>query len=298
MNKKNLKTIGLISAIGYGAYQTYKILSRDEKIKDLKDKVVVITGASSGIGKAYAIDFAKYGSKIVLAARRTEKLEELANELKEKYNTENMVVTTDVSKKEDSNNLIEKALEKFGAIDILINNAGISTFSFFHNDDTENLRKVMDVNYWGMIYCTHAVLPSMIKNKSGKIINISSTSSRIAIPGMANYSATKHAMNGFSDALRLEVAKYGIKVITICPTVTKTDIVSTSINSSSVKFNPDNYFGMTVERVSKETINAILDNKSELIIGLGEKLSVAVNKNLPSLVGLVLKNTSKFLFKE
>ncbi|MFN8577632.1 MAG: SDR family oxidoreductase [Candidatus Sericytochromatia bacterium] len=298
MNKKNLKTIGLISAIGYGAYQTYKILSRDEKIKDLKDKVVVITGASSGIGKAYAIDFAKYGSKIVLAARRTEKLEELANELKEKYNTETLVVTTDVSKKEDSNNLIEKALEKFGAIDILINNAGISTFSFFHNDDTENLRKVMDVNYWGMIYCTHAVLPSMIKNKSGKIINISSTSSRIAIPGMANYSATKHAMNGFSDALRLEVAKYGIKVITICPTVTKTDIVSTSINSSSVKFNPDNYFGMTVERVSKETINAILDNKSELIIGLGEKLSVAVNKNLPSLVGLVLKNTSKFLFKE
>lgn len=298
MTRKDLKTLGLLSAVAYGGYQAYKILSRDAKKQDLKDKVIIITGASSGIGKAYAIDLAKYGAKLVLAARRTEKLEELATELKEKYNTETMVITTDVSKKEEAVNLIEKALEKFGVIDILINNAGISTFSFFHNDDIENLRRVMEVNYWGMIYCTHAVLPSMIKNKGGKIVNISSTSSKIAIPGMANYSASKHAMNGFSDALRLEVAKHGIKVITICPTSTKTDIVSTSINSNSVKFNPENYFGMSVERVSKETINAIVDNQPELIIGAGEKLSVALNKTAPSLVGLVLKNASGYLFKE
>ena len=156
----------------------------------------------------------------------------------------------------------------------------------------------MDINYWGMVYCTHAVLPSMISRGSGKIINISSVAGKIGTPAMANYAATKHAMNGFSDALRAEVAKYGIQVNVICPTSTKTSIVMNSANNSAVKFDPKNYPGMTPERVSKETMNAILDNKPEHVIGFLENIGIAINKISPATVNNTLKHTIRFIFKD
>ncbi len=293
-----VKMIAGIATAACVAYKAYKVFSRPAKLKKLKDQVVVITGASEGIGKAYADDFAKAGAKLVLAARRKEKLEETAKELKEKYNIETLAVVTDVSKEHDCINLIEQALEHFGHVDILINNAGTATYEFFHKENVDNLKRIMDINYWGMVYCTHAVLPSMISRGSGKIINISSVAGKIGTPAMANYAATKHAMNGFSDALRAEVAKYGIQVNVICPTSTKTSIVMNSANNSAVKFDPKNYPGMTPERVSKETMNAILDNKPEHVIGFLENIGIAINKISPATVNNTLKHTIRFIFKD
>jgi short-subunit dehydrogenase len=298
INDPNLKALTFLLPVAYAGYLVYKELSRPAKRKNLKDQVIVITGASSGIGKAYAEAFAREGSKLVLAARSTDKLEKLAVELQEKYNTETIVVTTDVTKEDDARNLIEVALEHFDNIDILINNAGVSTYEFFYKENIENLKKVMDVNYWGMIYCTHAVLPSMIKRKKGKIVNISSFAGKRGMPAMANYSASKHAMQGFSEGLRVEVKKHGIDVLVICPTSTKTDIVSNSMDNSAFKLNPENYFGMSVERVANETIKAILDNKREHIVGLGEQFSFVIQRLAPGIVDTFLKNTIGLVMKE
>lgn len=297
-DNSNLKLIAFLLPVVYAGYLAYKELSRPAKRKKLKDQVVVITGASSGIGKEYARVFAKEGAKLVLAARSTEKLVNLAQELKEKYNSETLVVTTDVSKEKDAKELIEESLEHFNHIDILINNAGVSTYEYFYKENIENLKKVMDVNYWGMVYCTHAVLPSMISRNKGKIVNISSFAGKRGMPVMANYSASKHAMQGFSEGLRVEVKKFGIDVLVICPTTTKTNIVANSMDNSAFKLNPENYFGMSVERVANESIKAILDNKREHILGLGEQFAFNIQKLSPGIIDIVLRNTFGFVFKD
>src|SRR5690606_543225 len=141
--------LALASLALYGAFKGYKVYSRPAKRKALKGKTAVITGASKGIGKAIAIELAKEGCNLVLAARGREKLDELARELETTFNIEALSVPTDVSSESEAVNLVEKALEKFGHIDILINNAGTSTYEFFHKETLEHLKKIMDINYWG-----------------------------------------------------------------------------------------------------------------------------------------------------
>lgn len=292
---KYLSYLLITSGLGYYAC---KELSRPSRRKILKNQVVVITGASAGIGKALAYELAKEGCKLVLAARSTEKLEKISEELQSKYKSEILIVPTDVSNQSEAVNLIENSLDTFGYIDILINNAGIATYEFFYNENIENMKKVMDVNYWGMVNCTYSVLPSMISRNKGKIVNISSFAGKRGLPSYSNYAASKFAMNGFSESLRLEVKKYGINVIVVCPTSTKTDIVSTSLSNSALKINPDNFFGMSAERVARETVNAIVDNKREHIIGAGEKVILEINKVVPGFMDMAIKFFSKFIMKD
>lgn len=294
-NDKKLQSIVTFALAGYGTYKLLKTISRPSKKEKLKGSSVIITGASAGIGKAYAFAFAEQGCDLILAARSKEKIDSLAEEIRQKYNVKVLSVPTDVSDEEQAKNLINIALEQFDHIDILINNAGIGSYGYIHETSISDMKKIMDVNFWGMVHCTHSILPSMIRRRKGRIVNVSSVVGKIALPTMGAYSATKFAMKGFSDSLRVEMKKYGIGVTVICPTSTKTDFVGNAFDGNKLK---DDIFGMSSERVAKETINAILDNKREHILGIGENIGVTINSNFPNLIDNVLTLAPKFILKE
>lgn len=296
MNKNNkLKNIAYLSTLGFGAYKLFKVATRKAKRENLKNQVIVITGASSGIGKSYAYAFAELGANIVLAARSKDKIEQLAKEIEEKYQVKTLAIQTDVSVEEQAKNLIDITLEHFDNIDILINNAGVAGYNYIHESKVQDMKKIMDINYWGMVYCTYSVLPSMIRRRKGRIVNISSVVGKRAMPIMGAYSASKFAMEGFSESLRVEVKKFGIGVTVICPTTTKTDIVNNAFEGDNLKIGS---IGMSSDRVAKETINAILDNKREHILGFAENIGLKINNTFPSLVDNVLTIAPKFMLGE
>ncbi|CAM4148556.1 SDR family oxidoreductase [Zobellia nedashkovskayae] len=194
---------------------------------DIKGKVIIITGASSGIGEATALKLSKEGAKVVLTARREEKLEELKKKI-EDQGGEALIVTGDVTKKSDYEELVKKTLEEFKTIDVLINNAGLMPLSFVEKLKTDEWEKMVDVNIKGVLNGVAAVLPTMIKNKGGNIINISSSAAHKYFPGGAVYCATKSAVKMFSEGLRQELApKYGINVTSIEPGAVSTELTNT-----------------------------------------------------------------------
>ncbi|MDW3630838.1 MAG: SDR family oxidoreductase, partial [Nitrososphaeraceae archaeon] len=167
----------------------------------IRNKVVIVTGASSGIGYATALELSKAGAKVAAGARRVEKLETLKNEV-QKYGGEIIVKKLDVTKKEDCDSFINLVTKTWNHIDILINNAGIMPLSFFKNLKVSEWEQMIDVNLKGVLYCTAAVIPFMITKKSGHIVNISSVAGRIVFPAGSVYCATKHAVTAFSEGLR------------------------------------------------------------------------------------------------
>lgn len=194
---------------------------------DVKDKVIIITGASSGIGEAAAIKLSMKGAKVVLSARRKDKLNELKKTIESKGG-EALVVIADVTKKADMEKLVAKTLEEYGTVNAIINNAGLMPLSFVKNLKTDEWEKMVDVNIKGVLNGVAAVLPTLIKNKQGYIINISSTAAYRYFPGGAVYCATKAAVKMFSEGLRQELApKYGICATSIEPGAVATDLMNT-----------------------------------------------------------------------
>jgi NADP-dependent 3-hydroxy acid dehydrogenase YdfG len=202
----------------------------------IKQKVVIVTGASSGIGYATALKLSKAGAKVAAGARRVEKLETLKNEV-QKYGGEILVKKIDVTKKEDCDSFINFVTKTWSHIDILINNAGIMPLSFFKNLKVSEWEQMIDVNLKGVLYCTAAVIPYMMTNKSGHIVNISSVAGRIVFPAGSVYCATKHAVTAFSEGLRQELSqRYNIKVTCIEPGVVSTELPNTITDKSLESF--------------------------------------------------------------
>ncbi len=202
----------------------------------IKQKVVIVTGASSGIGYATALKLSKAGAKVAAGARRIEKLETLKNEV-QKYGGEMLVKKIDVTKKEDCDSFINFVTKTWNHIDILINNAGIMPLSFFKNLKVSEWEQMIDVNLKGVLYCTAAVIPYMMTNKSGHIVNISSVAGRIVFPAGSVYCATKHAVTAFSEGLRQELSqRYNIKVTCIEPGVVSTELPNTITDKSLESF--------------------------------------------------------------
>ncbi len=194
---------------------------------DIKDKVIIITGASSGIGEAAALKLSMKGAKVVLSARRKDKLDAL-NKTIENKGGKALVVIADVTKKADMEKLVAKTLEEYGTVNAIINNAGLMPLSYVKKLKTDEWEKMVDVNIKGVLNGVAAVLPTLIKNKQGHIINISSTAAYKYFPGGAVYCATKAAVKMFSEGLRQELAsKYGICVTSIEPGAVATDLMNT-----------------------------------------------------------------------
>ena len=194
----------------------------------MQNKVVIITGASSGIGKALAEKYASEGWNLVLAARRIDRLQELKSQLK---GVEVLAVKTDVTQEADCKYLIDSAIQKFERIDVLINNAGISMRASIEDVEFEVLHKLMDVNYWGTVYCTKYALPHLLQQK-GSLVGVISVGGYIGLPGRTGYSASKFAVRGFLDTIRIEYLKSGLHVLVAAPGFTKSEIRLTALTSN------------------------------------------------------------------
>jgi len=202
----------------------------------IKGKVAIITGASSGIGYATALALSKAGAKVAIGARRTDKLEQLENEIK-KNGGEVLLHKLDVTKKDDCNAFVDQAIKKWGTVDILVNNAGLMPLSFVKNLKVDEWEQMIDVNIKGVLFCTAAAIPQMKKEKSGHIVNISSVAGRIVFPSGSVYCATKHAITAFSEGLRQELSvRSNIRVTCIEPGAVETELLNTITDESLQSF--------------------------------------------------------------
>jgi dehydrogenase/reductase SDR family member 7B len=257
----------------------------------MKDKVVIITGASSGIGKALSFEMAARGAKIVLAARSKDKLSEIETFLKAR-GAEVIAIPTDVSLEDDCRRLITETVQYFGRIDILINNAGISMRALFEQSGLDVIRRLMEVNFWGTIYCTKFALPYLLQTK-GSVVGVSSIAGNKGLPGRTGYSASKFAIQGFLETLRIENRKTGLHVLIACPGFTSSNIRNTALAADGTiqgESPRDENSMMKAEDVAKKIANAIEDRKQILVMTLQGKLIVFLNKIFPFILDRIVYN--------
>lgn len=202
----------------------------------LSDKVAIVTGASSGIGRFTAKSLAKSGARVVLAARRHNNLDELATEIKD-VGGQALPFVADVAQRQSCEDLIQYTMEQWGRIDVLVNNAGLMPLSLVKNLHVDEWDRMVDVNIKGVLYCTAAALPHMLAAKSGHIVNVSSVAGRIVFPGGSVYCATKHALTAFSEGLRQELStRENIRVTCIEPGAVATELTNTITDEALRKF--------------------------------------------------------------
>lgn len=259
---------------------------------DFKNKVIIVTGASSGIGRACAEEFAKRGANLVLAARQYVTLCEITSDLEKKYGIKAIAVQTDVSKEEDCQLLIKQAMVTFDKIDILINNAGLSMRALFNEVDLSVLKNLMDVNFWGTVYCTKYALPEILKTK-GSVVSVSSIAGYRGLPGRTGYSSSKFAMNGFMESLRTELLKTGVHVMVACPGFTASNIRVTALSKDGASHGETSMEEgkmMSADAVAKIIADGIVVRKRTLIMTGQGKLTVWVNKLFPALADKLVFN--------
>jgi short-subunit dehydrogenase len=263
---------------------------------DFKNKVIIVTGASSGIGKACAEEFAKRGANLVLAARQYVTLCEITADLEKRYGIKAIAVQTDVSNEDDCKGLVKQALVTFNKIDILINNAGLSMRALFNEVELSVLKNLMDVNFWGAVYCTKYALPEILKTK-GSVVGISSIAGYRGLPGRTGYSSSKFAMNGFMESLRTELLKTGVHVMVACPGFTASNIRVAALakdGASHGETSMEEGKMMSADVVAQTIVDGIAKRKRTLIMTGQGKLTVWINKLLPALAdNLVFKHFTK-----
>jgi len=203
----------------------------------LKNKVALVTGASSGIGYATAIGLSKAGAHVAVGARRVERLKDLENEISESRGAEILVHALDVTNRANCNSFVDAAVKKWGTVDILVNNAGLMPLSFFKNNKFDEWEQMIDVNLKGVLYCTSAVIPHMLQKESGHIVNMSSVAGRLVFAGGTVYCATKHAITAYSEGLRIEFSpRSKIRVTCIEPGAVSTELLETITDESMTRF--------------------------------------------------------------
>ncbi len=257
----------------------------------MKNKVIIITGASSGIGRALTFEAANRKAKLVLAARNKEKLKLLAEEL-EKQQIEVLTVVADVSKEGDCREIIVQAVNRFGRIDVLINNAGISMRALFADTSLEVIRQLMDTNFWGTVQCTKYALPYLLETH-GSVVGVSSIAGYKGLPGRTGYSASKFAIQGFLESLRIENLKKGLHVLIACPGFTASNIRNTALaadGSQQGESPRDEAKMMSAEEVAFHLLNAVEKRKRSLLLTSQGKLTVFLNKLFPGWVDEMVYN--------
>lgn len=250
---------------------------------NFKNKVVWITGASSGIGKELAIELKNKGAKLILSARRREKLYQLKQTLKtDAINTH--IIPLDLTNKENLTLKCEEAWRIYGYIDILIHCGGISQRSLGLETDLEVEEKIFDTNYWGTVILSKNIIPKMIENSGGNVAVISSLMGKFGTQYRTSYSASKHALHGYFDSLRCEVYDKGINISIICPGFINTDITKNSLTAHGEKYEKVDDFqlkGISAKECALRILNAIDKNKEEIIIAGKEKWGVILKRLFP-----------------
>ena len=267
----------------------------------MKGKVAIVTGASSGIGLATVKEFASRGASVVLAARNTSKLESTVQELNSQYGNDVngkskfIAVTADVSKEEDCKNLVAKSVEHFGRIDILVNNAGISMRAMFKDLELSVIKNLMDVNFWGTVYCTKYALPYLLEAK-GSVVGVISIAGFKGLPARTGYSSSKFAIYGFLDTLRIEHLHDGLHVMVFAPGFTTSNIrnVALTADGSQQGETPrDEDKMMSAEEVASRMAKGIIKRKSQIVLTPIGNPTVWLNKFFPRLVDRLEYNYMK-----
>jgi short-subunit dehydrogenase len=254
-------------------------------------KAVIITGASAGIGRELSLMLAEQGAWLALAARNAEKLEEVAAQCRQRGGKA-VVVPTDVTEQSRCRNLIERTVVEYSRIDVLINNAGISMWARFNEiTDLSLIEQIMRVNYFGSVYCTHYALP-FLKETQGRIVGISSLTGKTGVPTRSGYAASKHAMAGFFDTLRIELAGYGVSVTMIYPGFVATEVRQRAFakNGEPLRISPvreDEV--MTVETCARLIVQAAVQRKREVVMTLRGKLGMWLKLIAPGLVDRIVR---------
>lgn len=247
-----------------------------------KNKVIWITGASSGIGEGLVYALAREGAQLVISSRKQEELERVKNNCADSAKV--MVLPLDVAQFDTLPPAAEKVISEFGKIDILINNAGISQRELVIDTDLAIDRKLMDVNYFGTIALTKAILPQMIQQQYGHIVVMSSVLGKMGVPWRSGYCASKHALHGYFDSLRAELFKENIKVSVICPGYVKTNVTINALKGDGSKNNvmaESTAGGWTPDEFAPKVLNVIKKQKREVYLGKKEVLGVYMNRYLP-----------------
>jgi short-subunit dehydrogenase len=257
---------------------------------------ILITGASQGIGRALALEAARRGAKVLAVARSEPLLRELAKEARAGGGTLETVVA-DVTSPRDRQRMVEAAVGFFGGLDVLVNNAGIGATGHFADVSPERLRKIMEVNFFGVTETTRVFLPLLKRGVKPAIVNISSIAGKRGIPARSEYSASKFAVQGFSEALRAELAKDSVDVLLVCPGLTQTNFSQNMIEQKAL-MKLDHLRGMTADKVAALTLKAIARGKNEMCLTLQGKLIAFVSRFLPRLADRIVKRKVRALFAE
>ena len=261
----------------------------------MKNNVVLITGGTSGIGRACALEFGRVGARVVITGRDSAKLADATSELTA-AGIEHFAVQADVGDMASATKVVANTIAAFGRLDVLINNAGLSMRANFADVDIKVLEQLMQTNFFGTVYTTKAALPYLLQSK-GTIVGISSIAGFRGLPGRTGYSASKFAMNGFLEALRTELLPQGINVLTAAPGFTASNIRHTALlaNGQTQNDTPrDEGKMMSSEEVARYIREAVEKRRRTLVLTAQGKLTVFLNKWLPSLTDrLVLANFRK-----
>lgn len=259
------------------------------KFVDFKNKTVLITGASSGIGKVTAIEFAKLGANVILVARSKERLEQVESQLK-KFNVTTMVCSCDVSNKEQVLEMSKLVFEKFPFVDILVNNAGFAIYGPVTDLSVDEIESQMGTNYLGMVYCVKAFLQPMLDRKSGHIVNVASVAASFGLPGIASYCASKFAMLGFSEGLKHELKDTGVGITVVSPIMVRTEFFDHPSFEKMPKYSPTS---LDPKTVAKAILQAANSSRLEIIVPSVVRGAVWLKHTFPYFINPVLEKSFK-----
>jgi short-subunit dehydrogenase len=292
--------IGVGVGVGLAGWALWRKLGM--KAADVKDHVVLITGSSRGLGFAMAQEFAKQGARLVICARDERELK-IAEERLHAFGTEVLAVRCDVAVHDEVVSMIQQANDRFGRIDILVNNAGIISVGPLESQTLTDFQEAMDVMFWGVVYPTLAVLPQMMRRRGGHIANITSIGGKVAVPHLLPYDCAKFAAVGFSEGLRAEALKDGVKVTTVCPGLMRTG------SHLNAEFKGDHraeytWFSlgatspltaMDAHRAARNIVNAIRRGRAEIILTPQAKLLALFHGVFPGLTSDILGQSNRLM---
>ncbi|HZU70850.1 MAG TPA: SDR family oxidoreductase [Ktedonobacteraceae bacterium] len=301
-NDKDQSNKSLLSAAAIGVGKTVVSLRQKKEEPKLVGQIVLITGGSRGLGLLLSHEFARQGAKIVICARDEQELAQARQQLEER-GAEVMAIPCDITDRVQAQNMIQQATEAFGRIDILVNNAGIITVGPLMAQTLEDFREAMDIMFWGMFYTTMAVLPQMLDRKEGRIVNITSIGGKVSVPHLLPYDSAKFAAVGFSEGLRAEMAKEGVKVITIAPGLMRT---GSEINAYFKGNNRKEYtwftvlgslpvLSMSAEKAAQKIVQATYRGSAEAILGFPAKMLAKFHGLFPGATTGILGLINRFL---
>lgn len=265
-------------------------------MSQFKDKVIWITGASSGIGEALALEFANQGARLILSARRLEELNRVAL-LTKLPELDLLILPFDLKNTENASALVAQIINKFGRIDILINNGGYSQRSEAIDTKTEIVRELMEVNFFAHVNLSKAVLPYMKRQKIGHIVVVSSIAGKFGFYLRSSYSAAKHALHGFFESMRLETEKFGIKTLIVCPGKIKTNISIHAITKDGGQHNQmdeSHESAISAKECALKIIDAIISNKEEIFVGGKELLIIQIKRFFPKIFSKLIRKQSPY----